>query len=115
MRLAPLLRPMLQTALMLKQQQTLKRAVSLSGTGIHTGNKVTMTWKPAPVDHGIKFVRVDLEGKPIVEPLIANLGDTTRWTTIGNNGAVVHTVEHVLATLNGYGIDNLLVELDGNE
>jgi len=100
---------------MLKQQQTIKRAVSLSGIGIHTGNKVGMTWKPAPVDHGIKFVRTDLDGKPEVEPLIRNLGDTTRWTTIGSNGAVVHTVEHVLATLNGYGIDNVLIELDGNE
>ncbi len=100
---------------MLKQQQTIKRAVSFAGTGIHTGNKVSMTWKPAPVDHGIKFVRVDLDGKPEIEPHIRNLSDTTRWTTIGNNGAVIHTVEHVLATLSGYGIDNVLVELDGNE
>jgi UDP-3-O-[3-hydroxymyristoyl] N-acetylglucosamine deacetylase/3-hydroxyacyl-[acyl-carrier-protein] dehydratase len=100
---------------MLKQQQTIKHSVSFSGIGIHTGTKVDMTWKPAPVDHGIKFVRMDLEGKPIVEPLIRNIGDTTRWTTIGNNGAVIHTVEHVLATLNGFGIDNLLIELDGNE
>ena len=115
MRLARLLRPVLQTALMLKQQQTIKRAASLSGTGIHTGNKVSMTWKPAPVDHGIKFVRVDLEGKPHIEPHIRNIGDTTRWTTIGSNGAVIHTVEHVLATLTGYGIDNVLIELDGNE
>ena len=100
---------------MLKQQQTIKRAVSFSGTGIHTGNKVSMTWKPAPVDRGIKFVRVDLEGKPEIEPHIRNLSDTTRWTTIGSNGAVIHTVEHVLATLTGYGIDNVLIELDGNE
>jgi UDP-3-O-[3-hydroxymyristoyl] N-acetylglucosamine deacetylase/3-hydroxyacyl-[acyl-carrier-protein] dehydratase len=100
---------------MLKQQQTIKRPVSFSGIGIHTGNKVHMHWKPAPVDHGIKFVRTDLDGKPVIEPNIRNIGDTTRWTTIGNGGAVIHTVEHVLATLNGYGIDNLLVELDGNE
>jgi UDP-3-O-[3-hydroxymyristoyl] N-acetylglucosamine deacetylase/3-hydroxyacyl-[acyl-carrier-protein] dehydratase len=100
---------------MLKQQQTIKRPVSFSGISIHTGSKVNMTWKPAPVDHGIKFVRTDLDSKPAIEPLICNVADTTRWTTIGNNGAVVHTVEHVLATLNGYGIDNLVVELDGNE
>ena len=100
---------------MLKQQQTIKRSVSLSGVGIHTGGKVSMTWKPAPVDHGIKFVRTDLDSKPVIDPLIRNVGDTTRWTTIGNNGAVIHTVEHVLATLNGYGIDNLIIELDGNE
>ncbi|MEI6085262.1 MAG: bifunctional UDP-3-O-[3-hydroxymyristoyl] N-acetylglucosamine deacetylase/3-hydroxyacyl-ACP dehydratase [Verrucomicrobiota bacterium] len=100
---------------MLKQQQTIKRPVTFSGIGIHTGTKVNMHWKPAPVDHGIKFVRTDLDSKPVIEPHIRNVGDTTRWTTIGSNGAVIHTVEHVLATLNGFGIDNLLIELDGNE
>ncbi|HUJ09117.1 MAG TPA: bifunctional UDP-3-O-[3-hydroxymyristoyl] N-acetylglucosamine deacetylase/3-hydroxyacyl-ACP dehydratase [Verrucomicrobiae bacterium] len=100
---------------MVKQQQTIKRPVSFSGIGIHTGSNVNMMWKPAPVDHGIKFVRVDLDGKPVIEPLIANIRDVTRWTTIGSNGTVIHTVEHVLATLNGYGIDNLIIELDANE
>jgi len=100
---------------MLKQQQTIKRPVSFSGIGIHTGTKVNMSWKPAPVDHGIKFVRTDLDSKAVIEPHIRNVGDTTRWTTISNNGAVIHTVEHVLATLNAYGIDNILIELDGNE
>jgi UDP-3-O-[3-hydroxymyristoyl] N-acetylglucosamine deacetylase/3-hydroxyacyl-[acyl-carrier-protein] dehydratase len=100
---------------MLKQQQTIKHPVSFSGIGIHTGSQVNMTWKPAPLDHGIKFVRVDLEGRPEIDPNIRNVGDTTRWTTIGTNGVVVHTVEHVLATLNGYGIDNLIIELDANE
>ena len=100
---------------MFKQQQTIKRPVTFAGTGIHTGNKVNMTWKPAPVDHGIKFVRVDLDSRPVIEPHIRNVGDTTRWTTIGSNGAVIHTVEHVLAALSGSGIDNLLIELDGNE
>ena len=100
---------------MLKQQQTIKHPVSFSGIGIHTGSKVNMTWKPAPVDHGIKFVRVDLDGKPVIEPLVANIRDVTRWTTIGSDGAVIHTVEHVLGTLNGYGIDNLIIELDANE
>ena len=100
---------------MFKLQQTIKRSVSFSGTGIHTGAKVTMTWKPAPVDHGIKFIRVDLDSKPVIEPHIRNIGDVTRWTTITGDGAVIHTVEHVLATLNGFGIDNLLIELDGNE
>lgn len=100
---------------MFKQQQTIKRPVSFSGIGIHTGNKVNMTWKPAPVDHGIKFVRTDLDSKPVIEPHIRHVGDTTRWTTIGNGTAVIHTVEHVLAALTGFGIDNLLIELDGNE
>ena len=95
---------------MFKQQQTIKQSVTFAGIGIHTGNKVTMTWKPAPVDHGIKFVRVDLESRPILEPHIRNVGDTTRWTTISSNGAVIHTVEHVLAALMGCGIDNLLID-----
>ena len=100
---------------MFKQQQTIKRPVTFTGTGIHTGNKVNMTWKPAPVDHGIKFVRVDLDSRPVIEPHIRNVGDTSRWTTIGSNGTVIHTVEHVLAALTGSGVDNLLIELDGNE
>lgn len=100
---------------MLKQQQTIKRPASFSGVGIHTGSKVTMTWKPAPVDHGIKFVRTDLDSKPVIDSHIRNIRDVERWTTIGHNGTVIHTVEHVLATLTGYGIDNVLIELDGNE
>jgi UDP-3-O-[3-hydroxymyristoyl] N-acetylglucosamine deacetylase/3-hydroxyacyl-[acyl-carrier-protein] dehydratase len=100
---------------MFKQQQTIKRSVSFSGIGIHTGNKVGMTWKPAPVDHGIKFVRTDLESRPVIEPLSRNLGDVTRWTTIQSGNVVVHTVEHVLAALSAFGIDNILIELDGNE
>jgi UDP-3-O-[3-hydroxymyristoyl] N-acetylglucosamine deacetylase / 3-hydroxyacyl-[acyl-carrier-protein] dehydratase len=100
---------------MLKQQQTLKRPVTFTGVGVHTGNKVTMAWKPAPVDHGVKFVRVDLDTKPVIEPLVANVGDTTRWTTITAGSAVIHTVEHVLATLAGCGVDNVLIELDANE
>jgi UDP-3-O-[3-hydroxymyristoyl] N-acetylglucosamine deacetylase/3-hydroxyacyl-[acyl-carrier-protein] dehydratase len=115
MRLARRAGGVLEPQRMLKQQQTIKRAVSFSGIGIHTGSKVNMTWKPAPVDHGIKFVRVDLDSKPVIEPHIRNIRDVTRWTTIGSDHSVIHTVEHVLATLNGYGIDNLLIELDGNE
>ncbi len=100
---------------MLKQQQTIKRPATLSGIGIHTGSQVSMTWKPAPIDHGIRFVRVDLDDKPVVEPHIRNVGDTTRWTTIGSDHFVIHTIEHVMATLAGFGIDNVVVELDGNE
>jgi UDP-3-O-[3-hydroxymyristoyl] N-acetylglucosamine deacetylase/3-hydroxyacyl-[acyl-carrier-protein] dehydratase len=106
--------PVLQAA-MLKQQQTIKREVTFSGIGIHTGHTVNMTWKPAPLNHGIKFVRMDLDGHPTVEPHIDEVGDTTRWTTIGRDRAAIHTVEHVLATLNGFGIDNIIIELDANE
>ncbi len=101
---------------MLKQQQTIKHPVSFSGIGIHTGSQVNMTWKPAPLDHGIKFVRVDLEGRPEIDPNIRNYRrHDARGRPSETNGTVIHTVEHVLATLNGYGIDNLIIELDGSE
>jgi UDP-3-O-[3-hydroxymyristoyl] N-acetylglucosamine deacetylase/3-hydroxyacyl-[acyl-carrier-protein] dehydratase len=96
-------------------QHTIKKAVTFSGIGIHTGETVTMAWKPAPPHHGIKFVRTDLDSKPVIEPWVDNVRDVTRWTTIGGNGAVVHTVEHVLAVLHAFRIDNLLIELDASE
>jgi len=74
-----------------------------------------MTWRPAEVDHGIKFVRTDLDGHPSVEAKIQNVVDVTRWTTIGTNGVVIHTVEHVLAALSSFGVNNLIIELDTDE
>ena len=68
---------------MLKQQQTFKKAVSLSGIGLHTGNAVTMTFKPAAADTGIRFKRMDLDDQPEIEALVANVVETTRGTTIG--------------------------------
>jgi UDP-3-O-[3-hydroxymyristoyl] N-acetylglucosamine deacetylase/3-hydroxyacyl-[acyl-carrier-protein] dehydratase len=100
---------------MFKQQQTLKKAVSFSGVGLHTGNAVTMTLKPAPADGGICFKRVDLDGQPEVEALIENVVDTTRGTTLGKGNLRVHTVEHVMSALSGCGVDNAVVEMDANE
>ena len=96
-------------------QQTLREPVSLEGVGLHSGNPVRMSFLPAPANTGIRFRRVDLEGRPEVEARIENVTDTTRSTTLSRGNIKIHTIEHLLATFAGYGIDNLIVELDANE
>jgi UDP-3-O-[3-hydroxymyristoyl] N-acetylglucosamine deacetylase/3-hydroxyacyl-[acyl-carrier-protein] dehydratase len=96
-------------------QHTLNRAVSFSGIGLHSGNRVNMTLLPAPPDTGLRFRRVDLEGKPEVEARVENVADTTRSTTLARGNIKIHTVEHVLAALAGCGVDNAIIELDANE
>jgi UDP-3-O-[3-hydroxymyristoyl] N-acetylglucosamine deacetylase / 3-hydroxyacyl-[acyl-carrier-protein] dehydratase len=97
------------------QQQTLNGPASYSGIGLHSGNRVTMTFLPAPPNTGIRFRRVDLEGKPEIEARVENVVENNRSTTLAKGNTRVHTVEHVLATFAGYGIDNAIVELDANE
>ena len=97
------------------QQQTLNRPASYSGVGLHSGNRVTMTFLPAPPNTGIRFRRVDLEGKPEIEARAENVVETNRSTTLAKGNTRIHTTEHVLATFAGYGIDNAIVELDANE
>ncbi|MCU7494688.1 MAG: bifunctional UDP-3-O-[3-hydroxymyristoyl] N-acetylglucosamine deacetylase/3-hydroxyacyl-ACP dehydratase [Ignavibacteria bacterium] len=100
---------------MLEKQRTICKAVSMSGTGLHTGTSCTMTFKPAPENCGIKFVRVDLGGNPEIPAIADNVIDISRGTTIGIGEAKVHTVEHVLASIAGLQIDNIIIELDGME
>jgi UDP-3-O-[3-hydroxymyristoyl] N-acetylglucosamine deacetylase/3-hydroxyacyl-[acyl-carrier-protein] dehydratase len=97
------------------QQQTLRQSVSYTGTGLHSGNKVTMTLLPAPPDSGLRFRRVDLDGKPEIEARVENVSQTNRSTTIAKGSAKIQTVEHILAALAGYGIDNAVIEVDANE
>jgi UDP-3-O-[3-hydroxymyristoyl] N-acetylglucosamine deacetylase/3-hydroxyacyl-[acyl-carrier-protein] dehydratase len=97
------------------QQQTISNPASFSGVGLHSGNRVNMTFLPAPPGSGIRFRRVDLEGKPEIEARIENVIETNRSTTISKGNTKIHTVEHILATFAGYGIDNAIVELDANE
>ncbi|MBR4156200.1 MAG: UDP-3-O-acyl-N-acetylglucosamine deacetylase [Bacteroidales bacterium] len=97
------------------KQQTIKQDVSLSGTGLHTGQKGTLIFRPAEVNHGIKFRRIDVEGFPIVEAKVENVVDTSRGTTIAQNGVRVYTVEHILASLRGAGVDNVLIDIDCEE
>ncbi|MGB1038427.1 MAG: bifunctional UDP-3-O-[3-hydroxymyristoyl] N-acetylglucosamine deacetylase/3-hydroxyacyl-ACP dehydratase [Bacteroidia bacterium] len=98
-----------------KLQTTIKNAVSVSGVGLHTGNEVTLTFEPAPENHGYVFQRVDLEGEPKVKADCDLVVDTSRGTTIEDNGARVNTVEHVLAALAGLEIDNCLIKLNAPE
>jgi UDP-3-O-[3-hydroxymyristoyl] N-acetylglucosamine deacetylase / 3-hydroxyacyl-[acyl-carrier-protein] dehydratase len=100
---------------MIVKQRTLKSAVSISGVGLHTGKQVNLTFLPAPENHGYKFQRVDLSGNPIIDADVDNVVDTSRGTTLEQNGAKVHTTEHVLAALVGLEIDNALIQLDGPE
>ena len=100
---------------MSEKQRTLAKEISLSGKGLHTGINVTITFKPAPVNHGYKFCRVDLPGKPLIDALAENVTDTSRGTTLVQNNASVATIEHVLAAFHGLRVDNALIELDGPE
>ena len=96
-------------------QQTLNGPAEFSGVGLHSGNRVNMKILPAPVNTGVRFRRVDLEGKPEIEARVENVSETNRSTTLARGNVKIHTVEHVLAALAGYGIDNAIIELDSNE
>ncbi|MCG8391233.1 MAG: bifunctional UDP-3-O-[3-hydroxymyristoyl] N-acetylglucosamine deacetylase/3-hydroxyacyl-ACP dehydratase [Cytophagales bacterium] len=97
------------------KQHTIKKSVTLSGVGLHTGVESNMTFLPAKPDHGIKFQRTDLEGQPVVDADVDNVVDLSRGTTIEQSGARINTVEHTLAALTGLEIDNVLIQLDGPE
>ena len=96
-------------------QHTLKAPFSLQGKGLHTGLQLTLTFQPAPANHGYKIQRVDLEGKPIIEPLAENVFDTSRGTVVGTPECRVSTIEHAMAALVALGVDNCLMQVDGPE
>ena len=98
-----------------QKQRTINAEISVTGVGLHTGNEVTLTFKPAPENHGYKFKRIDLPGQPIIDADVDNVSDTSRSTTLTQNGASVSTTEHVLAALVGCEIDNVMIELDALE
>ena len=97
------------------KQRTLAREVSITGSALHTGEAVTLTMKPAPVDAGIVFRRIDLSGSPELKPRIDQVTDLVRATTIQSGHAKIHTVEHVLSALSGCGIDNVVLEMNASE
>ncbi len=97
------------------KQTTIKKSVSLSGVGLHTGQEVTMTFNPALENHGIKFQRIDLPGQPIIDADVDNVTDLSRGTTLEQNGGKVCTVEHVMAAVAGLEIDNCLVQVNAAE
>tara|TARA_X000001036_G_scaffold387411_1_gene383132 strand:- start:2814 stop:4202 length:1389 start_codon:yes stop_codon:yes gene_type:complete len=100
---------------MTNNQTTIKSPISLDGVGIHTGKNVKLTFNPAEADTGYVFKRVDLDGNPLIEALSKYVVNTQRGTTLEKNGIKLKTIEHVLAALVGLEIDNVLIEINGEE
>ena len=96
-------------------QHTVRKNYSFEGKGLHTGKVATMVVMPAPVDTGLVFRRIDLEGCPEVEALAENVSNTARSTTISKGEASVSTIEHILSALTGLGVDNAYIEIDNVE
>lgn len=97
------------------KQRTLKTAVRAPGVGLHTGEKVVMVMRPAPVDTGIVFCRSDLPGNPVIPALATNVTNTTMATVLEHGGARVSTVEHLMSALFGLGIDNAYIDVSAEE
>ncbi len=97
------------------KQKTIKKEVTLSGVGLHTGNKVSMTFKPAPINYGYAFVRIDLEGEPVIEASAEYVVNTQRGTNLEKRGVFVNTSEHVLAAVVALNIDNICIEINSAE
>ena len=97
------------------KQFTIKTPVSVKGVGLHTGKTVTLTFKPAPANHGYRFQRIDLPEQPVIPADVKLVASTNRGTTLRSGDALVATVEHVLSALTGLGIDNVLMEINGPE
>lgn len=97
------------------KQRTIGNAISLTGVGLHTGKQVTITFKPAPENHGYSFTRIDLEGQPLIEADANYVVNTQRGTNLEKLGVKIQTSEHVLAALVGMEVDNCMMELDASE
>jgi UDP-3-O-[3-hydroxymyristoyl] N-acetylglucosamine deacetylase/3-hydroxyacyl-[acyl-carrier-protein] dehydratase len=97
------------------KQKTIKSEISLIGVGLHTGKEVKMTFKPAPVNNGYTFIRVDLEGAPMIEADANYVVNTQRGTNLEKLGVKIQTSEHVLAAFVGCDVDNVIIELDASE
>lgn len=100
---------------MIEKQKTILAPVTVSGVGLHTGQMVTLSFKPAPEDSGIRFLRTDLQEEVFIEADADYVVDTSRGTTIEKEGVRLLTVEHVLAAVTGMDIDNIIVEVDCEE
>ncbi len=99
----------------MSKQQTLKEAFSLTGKGLHTGLEITITFNPAPENHGYKIQRVDMEGQPIIDAVADLVAQTNRGTVLIKGDIKVSTIEHGMAALYALGVDNCLIQVDGPE
>jgi UDP-3-O-[3-hydroxymyristoyl] N-acetylglucosamine deacetylase/3-hydroxyacyl-[acyl-carrier-protein] dehydratase len=100
---------------MVVKQKTLANSFKIEGKGLHTGVNVTMNFKPAPVNHGFKFKRVDLKNQPVIDADVDLVVDTSRGTLLEKDGARIGTIEHALAALVGMDLDNVLIEVNNEE
>lgn len=98
-----------------EMEHTVASAATLEGTSLHTGEKVTLTVKPAPAGHGFKFRRIDLDDQPFIDADVDKVQTVERATTLAEGSVKVHTVEHILSALCGMGVDNAIIEMDANE
>jgi UDP-3-O-[3-hydroxymyristoyl] N-acetylglucosamine deacetylase len=96
-------------------QKTLRNSICATGVGLHTGEKVYLTLRPAPIDAGIVFVRTDLDEPVSLQALVDNVGDTTMATSLTDGTVEISTVEHLMAALSGLGVDNAIVEVNAPE
>ncbi|MGI6573860.1 MAG: bifunctional UDP-3-O-[3-hydroxymyristoyl] N-acetylglucosamine deacetylase/3-hydroxyacyl-ACP dehydratase [Fermentimonas sp.] len=97
------------------KQRTIQESFTLRGIGIHTGFDIEVTFKPAPVDHGVKIKRIDLKDQPVIDALAENVVNTKRGTVVGKDNVIVSTIEHALSALYALGIDNCLIEVNSAE
>ena len=97
------------------KQRTLKNIIRATGVGLHTGEQVYLTLRPAPVDTGIVFTRIDLDPIVAIEAKASNVGDTTLSTTLVKDGVRISTVEHLMSAMSGLGIDNCFVDVSASE
>lgn len=100
------------------KQRTIAKQISISGIGLHTANKVNLTFKPAEIDSGVNFIRTDLPSRPVIKVSLDYLlppSRSPRRTSIGTDSVEIHTIEHLMAALVGLGIDNIYIEIDNNE
>jgi UDP-3-O-[3-hydroxymyristoyl] N-acetylglucosamine deacetylase/3-hydroxyacyl-[acyl-carrier-protein] dehydratase len=97
------------------KQKTLKQSFTIEGKGLHTGLDIIATFKPAPENFGYKFKRIDVDGAPVIDALAENVTETARGTVLEKNGVKISTVEHAMASLFAYGIDNCLIEINAPE
>lgn len=100
---------------MVEKQKTIKDSISISGTGLHTGKAVNLTFRPSAENSGIRFLRTDINKEAFIKADVNNVIDTSRGTTLEENGYRITTVEHVLAAVTGFEIDNIIIEIDAPE
>lgn len=99
----------------MSKQKTINHRFSLQGKGLHTGLNLNISFNPAPENHGYKIQRIDMPGQPIIDAVAENVADTTRGTVLERDGIKVSTIEHAMAALFAFGIDNCLIQVDGPE